>query len=90
MGKWCLHASSFIFDRIVIKIAGNQDRRKSSDEFDFGPLVSVAHLCLYSPPHKKWRGIMLYPPKILSPSVSALFPDIDSGEEWFWTANGLN
>ena len=37
MGKWCLHASSFIFDRISIKVAGNQDRHKSLDEFDFGP-----------------------------------------------------
>ena len=37
MGKWCLHASSFIFDRIIIKVAGNQDRHKSSDVFDFGP-----------------------------------------------------
>ena len=37
MGKWCLHASSFIFDRIIIKVAGNQDRHKSSDKFDFGP-----------------------------------------------------
>ena len=44
MGKWCLHASSFIFDRIIIKVAGNQDRHKSSDEFDFGPLVSLVHL----------------------------------------------
>ena len=31
MGKWCLHASSFIFDRIIIKVAGNQDRHKNSD-----------------------------------------------------------
>ena len=37
MGKYCLHASSFIFDRIIIKVAGNQDRHKSSNEFDFGP-----------------------------------------------------
>ena len=37
MGKCCLHASLFIFDRIVIKGAGNQDRHKSSDESDFGP-----------------------------------------------------
>ena len=44
MGKWCLHASSFIFDRIIIKVAGNQDRHKSSDDFNFGLLVSVAHL----------------------------------------------
>ena len=35
MGKWCLHASSLIFDRIIIKIAGNQDRHKSSDGFQF-------------------------------------------------------
>ena len=37
MGKCCLHASSFIFYRIIIKVAGNQDRHKSSDKFDFGP-----------------------------------------------------
>ena len=37
MGKCCLHASSFIFDRIIIKVAGNQVRHKSSDKFDFGP-----------------------------------------------------
>ena len=37
MGKWCLHASSFIFDRIIIKVADNQDGHKSSDEFDFRP-----------------------------------------------------
>ena len=36
MGKWCLHASSFIVDQIVIKVAGNRDRHKSSVEFDFG------------------------------------------------------
>ena len=29
MGKWCLHVSSFIFDGIIIKVAGNQDRHKS-------------------------------------------------------------
>ena len=37
MGKWCLRASLFIFDRIIIKVAGNQDRHKSSFKFDFGP-----------------------------------------------------
>ena len=35
--KSCLHASSFIFDRIIIKVASIQDRHKSSDEFDFRP-----------------------------------------------------
>ena len=47
MGKWCRSASLFIFDRIIIKAAGNQDRHKSSDEFDFGPLVSMAYLILF-------------------------------------------
>ena len=47
MGKWCLQASSFIFDRIIIRVAGNQDRHKSSDEFCFGPLVSMAHLYVF-------------------------------------------
>ena len=47
MGKWCLHASLFTFERIIIKVAGNQDRHKSSDEFDFGPLVSIAHLYVF-------------------------------------------
>ena len=37
MGKWCLHASLFIFDRIIIKVAGSQDRHESSVKFDFGP-----------------------------------------------------
>ena len=37
MGKWCLHASSFIFDWIIIKVAGKQDRHESSVEFNFGP-----------------------------------------------------
>ena len=47
MGKWCLSASSYIFDRIIIKVVGNQDRHKSSDEFDFGPLVSMTHLYVF-------------------------------------------
>ena len=47
MGKCCLHASLVIFDRIIIKVAGNQDRHKSSDEFDFRPLVSMVHLYVF-------------------------------------------
>ena len=35
MGKCCLHASSFIFDWIIIKVAGNQKRHKSLVVFDF-------------------------------------------------------
>ena len=35
MGKWCRHGSLFILDRVIIKVAGNQDRHKGSVEFDF-------------------------------------------------------
>ena len=59
MGKWCLHAISFIFDRIIIKVAGNQDRHKSSDEFDFGPLVSMSHLFVFSSPEPKADNVSL-------------------------------
>ena len=44
MEKRCLHASSFIFDWIIINIAGNQDRHKSWDKFDFRP-DQTTHLC---------------------------------------------
>ena len=35
MGKWCLHASLFIFDQIIIKVAGNQDRQKKLGQVQF-------------------------------------------------------
>ena len=35
MGKWCLQASLFIFDRIFVKLADNQDSHKISNEFEF-------------------------------------------------------
>ena len=44
MGKWYLHASPLIFDRIIIKVAGNEDRQKRSSKFDFWPLVSWPNL----------------------------------------------
>ena len=44
MEKWCLHASSLIFYRIIIKVAGNQDRHESLVEFDFGPNQSYLEL----------------------------------------------
>ena len=42
---------AFIFDRFIIKFAGNQDRHKSSDEFDFGP-DQTTHLELLA---LEWR-----------------------------------
>ena len=34
MEKWCLQASAFSFDRIIIKIAVNQGRHKGLGKFD--------------------------------------------------------
>ena len=51
MGKRCLHASLLIFDWVIIKVACNQDRHKSSDEFDFGQ-DQTTHLELLA---LKWR-----------------------------------
>ena len=54
-------ARSF-FDRIVIKVAGNQDRHKSSDEFDFGP-DQTTHFRVACPwmtkilPFRTWRSL---------------------------------
>ena len=42
MGKWCLQASSFIFYWIFVKLAGNQDRHKILDKFEFR-LNQISH-----------------------------------------------
>ena len=64
MGKCCLHASLFIFDRIIIKVAGNQDRHKSLVEFDFG-LNQTTHFWVTYPWVMKishiWTWISLKP-----------------------------
>ena len=51
MGKCYIFASSSIFYRIIIKVTGNQDRHKSSDEYDLGQirLVTLELLAL------EWR-----------------------------------
>ena len=48
MGKWCLQASSFIFDRIFVKLAGNQDSHKISYDFDF-QLDQISHFGVTCP-----------------------------------------
>ena len=35
LGKCCPEGSAFIFDWIAVKLAGNQDRHKVSDEIEF-------------------------------------------------------
>ena len=48
MGKWCLQASALIFDQIFVKLAGNQDMHKISDEFEFR-LDRINHFGVMSP-----------------------------------------
>ena len=47
MGKWCLQASMSIFYQIFVKLADNQHRHKTSNEFEFRPdrisLFGVTH-----------------------------------------------
>ena len=35
--KWYFQLFSLTFDQIFVKLAGKEDRHKSSDEFEFGP-----------------------------------------------------
>ena len=37
MWKCCEHASAFIFHRIFVILAGNEDNHNISDKFEFGP-----------------------------------------------------
>ena len=64
MGKWCLHASSFIFYRIIIIVAGNSYMHKSSAKFDFG-LNQTTHFGVTCPWVTKilhfWTWISLKP-----------------------------
>ena len=64
MGKCCLQASSFIFYRIFVKVAGNQDRHKSSVKFDF-ELNQTYHFGVTCPWVTKishfWTWILLKP-----------------------------
>ena len=39
MGRWCLQASTFFYYRIFVKLTGNQDRHKISDEFEIGSVT---------------------------------------------------
>ena len=48
MGKWCLQASSFISDRILVKLADIQDSHKISDEFELR-LDQISHFGVTCP-----------------------------------------
>ena len=47
-GKSCSIGNYFIFDWSFVKLAGNEDIHKISDNFDFGPDQTI-HFLSYSP-----------------------------------------
>ena len=53
MGRWCLHASSFIFVRIIIKVAGNQGRQKK-----------VGQVCFWAESDNSFWSYLLWVTKI--------------------------
>ena len=48
MGKWCLLSSSFIFYQNYVKLSGNQDRYKISNQLEFRP-VRISHFGVTCP-----------------------------------------
>ena len=48
MGKSCEHSSSFIFDSIILILAGNKDMHESLDKFKFRPDTTTNYrvICL--------------------------------------------
>ena len=68
MGKCCLHADSFIFYRIIIKVAGIQDRHESLDEFDFGPDQSTHFGAIAL----EWRKYYTFEPEYLRGQLANL------------------
>ena len=42
-GKFCEHSSSFIFESIILILAGNEDMHESLDEFKFWPDISATN-----------------------------------------------
>ena len=81
MGKCGLLASLFIFDQIIIKVAGNQDSHKSLVKFEFGPnqTTHFGVTCLWVTKISYfWTWVSLKP---VSQSLSNFMCSIlDSGE----------
>ena len=46
--KWCLHLFSVTMNSVFIKLTGNEDRHKISDEFEFRSYLT-SHIGLTSP-----------------------------------------
>ena len=49
--KWCLQLFSVTFDWVVVKLAGNEDRHKSSNKFEFGSdrIIHFGVICPWAP-----------------------------------------
>ena len=49
--KWCLHFFSVTFDWVFVKLAGNEDRHKSSNKFEFGSdrIIQFGVICPWAP-----------------------------------------
>ena len=49
--KWCLQLFSVTFDWIFVKLAGNEDRHKSSNKFEFGSdrIIHFGDICPWAP-----------------------------------------
>ena len=49
--KWCLQLFSVTFDSVFVKLAGNEDRHKSSNKFEFGSyrIIHFGVICPWAP-----------------------------------------
>ena len=49
--KWCLQLFSVTFDWVFVKLAGNEDRHKSSNKFEFGSdrIIHFGVICPWAP-----------------------------------------
>ena len=67
--KRCLQLFSVTFDWIFVRVAGNEDRHKGSNEFEFGP-DRVIHFD-YSPLSAEIFSHRLIMEKMMSPLFSS-------------------
>ena len=57
--KWCLQLFSVTFDWVFVKLAGNEDRHKSSNKFEFGSdrFIHFGVICPWAPIFNPWGYI---------------------------------
>ena len=54
--KWCLQLFSVTFDWVFVKLAGNEDRHKGSNKFEFGSdrIIHFGVICPWAPIFNPW------------------------------------